>query len=90
MALIVHTRNGANGVTLGQRKLKAAEMISFKSKEREAHFYATRRFAKMMCDKPRLPEQPVYGINNWYLPFASRNLTIGEPVDWDGKLSPKK
>jgi alpha-galactosidase len=76
MALVVDTRNGANGVNLGQRKLKAAEIVTFKSKEGETHFAATRRFAKMMCDKPRLPEQPVYGINDWYLTYGNNSADL--------------
>ncbi|MEO6733293.1 MAG: hypothetical protein ABIN01_18870 [Ferruginibacter sp.] len=74
MTLIVNTRNGAEGVQLGQRKLKAAQIVTFKSKVGENHFEASRRFAKIMCDKPLLPKQPVYGINDWYLTYG-RNST---------------
>ena len=59
MALVLDTRNGANGVSLGNRKLAAAEIVTIKSKGGETPFATTRRFAKLMCDKPRLPKDPV-------------------------------
>ncbi len=74
MTLIADTRNGANGVELGNRKLKVAEIVTFKSKGGEDHFSALERFAKLMCDQPLLPKQPVYGINDWYLTYG-RNST---------------
>lgn len=76
MALIIDTRNGADGVVLGQRKLNAAEIVAFKSKEGEPHFAATRRFAKLMCAKPRLPQAPVYGINDWYFTYGNNSAEL--------------
>ena len=76
MSLVVDTRNAADGVQLGNRKLKAAEIVTFKSKKGEDHFDATQRFARMMCDQPRLPEQPVYGINDWYLTYGNNSAEL--------------
>jgi alpha-galactosidase len=76
MTLVLDTRNGANGVELGHRKLKAAEIITFKSKGDETHFAATQHFAKMMCEKPRLPEASVYGINDWYLTYGRNSADL--------------
>lgn len=79
------TRSGGNGVQLGDRKLRAAEMITTKSHLGESPFNTTRRFTKMMCDKARMAAQPVYGINSkkWCPSFCicsarcDRNSTKG-------------
>ena len=76
MDLVIDTRNGANGVELGHRILNAAEIVTFKSNKDETHFAATRRFAKIMCDKPRLPKEPVYGINDWYLTYGKNSADL--------------
>jgi alpha-galactosidase len=76
MALVLDTRNGANGVGLGNRKLAAAEIVTIKNKAGETPFATTRRFAKMMCDKPRLPDTPVYGINDWYFSYGKNSADL--------------
>lgn len=76
MSLVLDTRNGANGVSLGNRKLKAAEIVTIKSKGGETPFATTRRFAKLMCDKPRLPKAPVYGINDWYFSYGKNSADL--------------
>ncbi|MGN6541572.1 MAG: hypothetical protein ACTHKY_12265, partial [Ginsengibacter sp.] len=32
-----------------------------------------RRFTKKMCDKPRMPAKPVYGINDWYFTYGNNS-----------------
>lgn len=76
MALVLDTRNGANGVQLSNRKLKAAEIVTIKSKAGESPFATTQRFAKFMCAKPRLPKAPVYGINDWYFSYGKNSAKL--------------
>jgi len=76
MSLILDTRNGANGVQLGNRKIKAAEIVTMKSKGGETPFATTRRFAKMMCNKAILPKEPVYGINDWYFSYGKNSADL--------------
>lgn len=71
--LNVDTRSGGNGVKLENRKLNAAEIVTIKSKRDETPFQTTRRFTKMMCDEPRMPKQPVYGINDWYFSYGNNS-----------------
>ena len=33
-------------------------------------FEAAKRFCRVMCEKPILPEKPVYGSNNWYYAYG--------------------
>jgi alpha-galactosidase len=76
MQLTLDTRNGGNGVMLGDRVLQAAEIIGTKSRDNENTFATARRFCKMMCDKPLLPKQPVYGINDWYITYGFNSAEI--------------
>ena len=71
LSLTLDTRSGGNGVQLGNRKLSAAEIVTIKSNAGESPFQTTRRFAKLMCDKARMPLQPVYGINDWYFSYGN-------------------
>ncbi len=71
LSLTLDTRSGGNGVQLGNRKLSAAEIVTIKSNAGESPFQTTRRFTKLMCDKARMPLQPVYGINDWYFSYGN-------------------
>lgn len=76
LTLTLDTRSGGNGVKLGDRKLKAAELVSITSKADETPFQTARRFMKLMCDKPRMPRQPVYGINDWYFSYGNNSSKL--------------
>ena len=76
MRLTLDTRNGGSGVALGGRVLNAATIISVKSKDHENVFATARRFCKLLCEKPRLPKQPVYGINDWYITYGMNSAGI--------------
>jgi len=73
LRLILDTRSGGNGVQLGDRKLKAAEIVTVKSNFDESPFQTARRFTKTMCDKARMPKQPVYGINDWCFSYGNNS-----------------
>jgi alpha-galactosidase len=68
--LTLDTHSGGVGVKLGQRKLHAADIVTTISKNGENPFATATRFCKIMCAKPRLPKQPVYGINDWYVVYG--------------------
>ena len=71
LSLQLNTLSGGNGVELGNRTLKAAEIVSIKSELGESPFETVRRFAKIMCKKARIPKQSVYGINDWYFSYGN-------------------
>lgn len=73
LSLTLDTHSGGNGVQLGGRKLKAAEIITFKGDQNDSPFQAARKFAALMCDKARMPKQPVYGINDWYFTYGNNS-----------------
>lgn len=76
MQLTLDTRNGGNGVILGSRALHAADIVGTQSLAGENTFATARRFCKLMCDKPLLPRQPIYGINDWYVAYGANSAGI--------------
>ncbi|MCR8559086.1 hypothetical protein KXD93_15625 [Mucilaginibacter sp. BJC16-A38] len=73
LELTLDTHSGGAGVQLGTRKLHAADIITTQSGIGENAFATDHRFCKMMCDKPRLPKQPIYGINDWYFAYGNNS-----------------
>ncbi|HEY5462361.1 MAG TPA: hypothetical protein VIJ95_03830 [Hanamia sp.] len=76
MQLTLDTHSAGVGVRLGSRTLHAADIITTKNKPGETLFTTSQRFCKMMCDKPRLPAQPVYGINDWYFTYGNNSSDL--------------
>ncbi|WP_413667356.1 hypothetical protein ACEN9X_23050 [Mucilaginibacter sp. Mucisp86] len=74
--LTLDTTSGGVGVLLGDRQLHAADVITTNAKTGEDAFAATHRFCKMMCEKPRIPKQPVYGINDWYFAYGNNSAEL--------------
>lgn len=74
--LILDTRSGSEGVHLGSRILKAAEIVFYEGEEAESPFTVTRKFCQKMCESPRLPNQPVYGINDWYFAYGKNSAEL--------------
>lgn len=73
LQLTMDTRSGGVGTHLGDRELTAANIVVIKGKEGESVFATGRRFCALMCENPRLPKQPVYGINDWYYAYGNNN-----------------
>lgn len=76
LELTLDTHSGGNGVLLGNRTLHAADIITTDGKAGETPFLTDHRFCGMMCEKPRLPRQPVYGINDWYFAYGNNNFDL--------------
>jgi alpha-galactosidase len=78
MQLNLETTSGGVGVQLGGRTLAAATIITTQNEKKENAFATARRFCSLMCEHPRLPKQPVYGINDWYFAYGrnSRDLIM--------------
>ncbi|TFF37339.1 alpha-amylase family protein [Mucilaginibacter psychrotolerans] len=74
LQLTMDTRSGGDGVKLGQRKLHAADIVTTLSHAGERPWETLTRFCKQMCAKPRLPKQPVYGINDWYVMYGKNSF----------------
>lgn len=76
LELTLDTHSGGNGVLLGNRTLHAADIIASHGLPGETPFRTDHRFCGMMCEKPRLPKQPIYGINDWYFAYGNNNFDL--------------
>jgi alpha-galactosidase len=76
LTLSLDTKSGGDGVRLGGRTLQAAQIIATKNEGNENVFATSRRFCKMMCEKPRTVAQPVYGINDWYFAYGNNSADL--------------
>jgi alpha-galactosidase len=73
ISLWLNLCNGGEGVQLGDRQLHAATVVSRKGRAGEDPLSSIRAFCKMMCDKPRLPNSPIYGSNDWYYAYGKNS-----------------
>lgn len=73
LRLTLDTRCGGNGVQLADRTLHAAEIIAIKNNAGETPYQVARRFTGLMCKQARMPQQPVYGINDWYFTYGNNS-----------------
>ncbi len=62
-------RNGGQGVMLGDRELTAATVIA-EQYDGVSAYAAEHRLCRRMCESPRLPNEPVYGGNDWYYAYG--------------------
>ena len=88
LTLTIDVQNGGLGVELGGRTLHAATIISDESRDGESTFAFGQRFCKLLCDKPIMPDTPVYGGNNWYYAYGnSTHEKIIEDSDFIASLA---
>ena len=67
-SLWLDLRNGTEGVHLGERTLRAAEIVT--GEWSESPYAAARALCRLMCPSPLLPVAPVYGGNDWYYAYG--------------------
>lgn len=75
-------RCGGEGVKLAGRRLHVADLVC-RHYDNMTAYQALKSFCKVMCDKPLMPAEPVYGGNNWY--HAYGNFTPADAVE-DARL----
>ncbi|HEX8326619.1 MAG TPA: hypothetical protein VF629_03685 [Hymenobacter sp.] len=76
MQLNLDTSSAGVGVQLGGRTLAAASIVTTQNERKENAFATARRFCGLMCEHPRLPKQPVYGINDWYFAYGRNSSDL--------------
>jgi len=76
MQLTLDTSSGGVAVQLGARTLDAATVLATTGRPGENTFATARRFCGTMSPAPRLPRQPVYGINDWYFAYGKNSSAL--------------
>jgi alpha-galactosidase len=76
LELNIDTRNSSGGVSLQNRTLHAADIVTTKNRGSENTFATARRFCKQLCDQPRTVKQPIYGINDWYFAYGNNSAEL--------------
>lgn len=70
ITLAIDIRNGGEGVEL-TAPLLAATVVSSATIGKETVYETTKRFCRLMCEKPVLPKTPIYGFNTWYYSYGN-------------------
>ncbi len=70
ITLTCDVRNGNGGVHLLE-PLACCTVISAPCEGNESPQEHTKRFCRMMCDKPNLANFPIYGFNTWYYTYGA-------------------
>ena len=73
--LLLDLRAGSRPVRLGERTLRAAELVSRRGLAGERPFAAGQSFCRAMCPVSRLAKTPVYGYNDWYCAYGDNTAT---------------
>ena len=73
--LRLDVRAGGRPVRLGGRTLDMATIVTRVGKANESAFEAGRALCRVMCEKPLLPKEPVYGYNDWYCAYGRNTAT---------------
>lgn len=89
ITLCLDVRCGSKGVILNGKLLDAATIVTRQGIEGESPFIAAKNFCSLMCDKPLVPQAPIYGGNNWYYAYGnSSHNQILEDSKFIAELSP--
>lgn len=88
--LDLDVRNGGAGVRLGDRLLEACTVVCRKGEPGESPFDAARAFCTQLCATPRLPDEPVYGFNDWYCDYGRNSAdSVRKHTDFLVRLAQK-
>ena len=69
ITLWIDVRNGGGGVNLSE-PLHCVSVVCRMGKDDETPYMAAQSFCNQMCDNPNLPDEPIFGVNNWYWAYG--------------------
>lgn len=69
ITLFLNLCNGNRGTAL-KAPIVACEVVQFFSEEGVDAFDFAKRFSGLLCDSPKLPKTPIFGVNNWYWAYG--------------------
>lgn len=68
ITLFLNLKSGEEGTDL-REPLVACELVEYFAEGQDT-FNVVKTFCARMCDKPILPKQPIFGVNNWYWAYG--------------------
>lgn len=69
VTLFLNLTNGKDGTDL-KEPLVACEVAELEGERYEDSYTVAKRFSAMLCDKPVIPKEPIFGVNNWYWAYG--------------------
>jgi alpha-galactosidase len=82
ITLSIDLHNGGEATELGSRELHACSVVTRMGPKGEPIWRAGHEFCKLMCPAPRLPTEPLYGLNDWNYAYG-KNSAAGILRDSD-------
>ena len=73
ITLWIDVRSGGLELHLGPRVITLCTVVCREGNASESAFESTRAFCQLMCLNPRIPDQPVYGHNDWYADYGNNS-----------------
>lgn len=73
VTLWADVRSGGVGVELGNQRLPVCEIVTRQGVRGESAFAALHAFCMTLCDRARIPPDPVYGSNDWYWAYGKNS-----------------
>ena len=69
ITLFLNLMSGKRGTDL-KEPLLACEVVELIGNEGEDSYDVAKRFSRVMCDSPKIPKEPIFGVNNWYWAYG--------------------
>lgn len=82
ITLSIDVRNGGEATELGNRELNACTVVTRMGAKGETIWRAGKEFCGLMCRTPRLPEDSLFGVNDWNYAYG-KNTAAGILRDAD-------
>ncbi len=82
VTLSIDLRNGGEATRLGSRELHACTVVTRMGRRGESIWRAGQEFCRLMCPAPRLPKEPLFGVNDWNYAYG-KNTAAGILRDAD-------
>jgi alpha-galactosidase len=82
ISLTIDLRNGGEAADLTGRLIHACTIVSIRGNAGEPIHAVGTRLCRLMCPKPRLPKEPIFGSNDWNYAYG-KNTAEGILRDAD-------
>jgi alpha-galactosidase len=89
VSLWLDVRAGGTPIVLGQRRLDVCEVLCVEGEPGESAYAVQRRLCAAMSPSPRMPDHPVYGVNDWHFAYGNNSFdVISRHSDFISQASP--